>query len=79
MTCAREVWSSPIFLRINVVITAVWAASFTVTAAALAVAGTLAPHATVPAVALNVAGIALPAVFTARYPGIVAARHGVAA
>jgi hypothetical protein len=74
----REVWSSPIFRRINTVLTTVWAASFTVTAAALAVVAAVAPHATVLTIVLNVLGIAVAAVFTARYPRIVAARHGVA-
>jgi hypothetical protein len=75
----RESWDSPVFYRINAVLTAVWASSFTVTAAALVGTAAVAPHATVLPIVLNVVGIALAAAFTARYPRIVAARHGVAA
>ncbi|GAA0619229.1 hypothetical protein [Streptomyces crystallinus] len=63
----REVWDNPVFLRINVVLTAVWAAAFTVTAVALAVV-----HAqslgSAAAIAVQVAGFAVPAFVTARYP-----------
>lgn len=63
----RELWEHPLFRRVNVVITAVWAASFTASAAALAgLRETGAP--TGVAIAVQVAGFALPAVFTARYP-----------
>ncbi|SHL61831.1 hypothetical protein [Actinacidiphila paucisporea] len=68
-----ELWHNPVFLRINVVLTRVWAASFTVTAALLA--GASAAHlgdaASVP---LQIAGFAAPAIFTARYPDRVRAR-----
>ncbi|MFI6583223.1 hypothetical protein [Embleya sp. NPDC050493] len=70
----REIWGLPGFLRVNVVITAVWAASFTVTALALYlvkaddVAGGV-------AIAVQAAGFVVPAIFTARYPAIVQARH----
>ncbi|MET7699342.1 hypothetical protein [Streptomyces sp. NPDC005485] len=63
----REVWDTPLFRRINVVITAFWAASFTVTAAALAAvyAGDLGSGVSIP---VQVAGFAVAASFTARYP-----------
>ncbi|MCF3100267.1 hypothetical protein IPZ58_01515 [Streptomyces roseoverticillatus] len=61
------VWDTPVFRRINVVITSVWAASFTVTAAVLALVSAqgLGSEVSVP---IQVAGFVLPAVFTARYP-----------
>jgi hypothetical protein len=73
-TTPREAWVSPVFRRVNMVITVVWAAGFTVAAAGLAVLDAVAPRATVLAVAINACGIAAPAVFTARYPRTVAAR-----
>ncbi|MFF4156833.1 hypothetical protein [Streptomyces sp. NPDC001678] len=62
-----EVWRTAIFRRINVVITAVWAVAFTLTAAALTAvyAEGLGAGVSIP---LQVAGFALPAVFTAGYP-----------
>ncbi|WP_367129854.1 MULTISPECIES: hypothetical protein [Streptomyces] len=61
------VWGTPLFRRINVVITSVWAAAFTVTAAVLALvtAEGLGNEVSVP---VQVAGFVLPALFTARYP-----------
>jgi hypothetical protein len=74
----REVWESPIFVRVNVVLTTVWAAAFTVTAAALAAisAAGLGAGASVP---VQVAGFVLPALFTARYPDRVRARLAASA
>lgn len=69
-----EVHGTPLFYRLNVVITAAWAASFTVTGAALAVLIAVAPHATAAIIAVKICGFAVPAVFTARYPDIVRAR-----
>lgn len=68
-----EVWNSPVFLRINVVLTAVWAAAFTVTAAVLIpiYAADLGSGVSIP---VQVAGFVVPALFTARYPDRVRAR-----
>jgi hypothetical protein len=68
----RDMWNNPIFYHVNATITAVWAATFTAIAIAIAVvrlthAGTLA------AVAVY-AGYLVPIVFTRRYPAIVRAR-----
>ncbi|MEC4018640.1 hypothetical protein [Streptomyces sp. H27-D2] len=70
----EEVWKSPVFLRINVVITAVWAAAFTLTAFALTAidAADLGSLASIP---VQVAGFVFPALFTARYPDRVRARQ----
>lgn len=69
----REVWDTPVFRRINVVITAAWAAAFTLSAAALTAvyASHLGSGVSIP---VQVAGFVLPAVFTARYPDRVRAR-----
>ena len=73
----RESWHTPQFLRVNVVITAVWAAAFTVTAIAVAICA--ATHAaTAATVVCQVVGFVVPALFTARYPKIVRARYAVA-
>lgn len=73
----REFWHLPVFLRINTVITAVWAAAFTLTAAALAVCDATGAG-TAAAAACQVAGFAAPAAFTARYQTIVQARAAAA-
>ncbi|MET9414193.1 hypothetical protein ABZY03_08370 [Streptomyces klenkii] len=67
------VWETPVFRRINVVITSVWAAAFTVTAAVLALVTVegLGSEVSVP---VQVAGFVLPALFTARYPERIRAR-----
>ncbi|MFC4591624.1 DUF3159 domain-containing protein [Sphaerisporangium corydalis] len=71
----REVWETPVFYRINAVITSVWGTAFVVAGVALAVLLYSAPHATAAVIAVKVIGFAAPAVFTARYPKIVAARY----
>jgi hypothetical protein len=73
-----EVHDSPLFYRVNAVITVVWAVAFTVMGAVLALLVQVAPHAGMAAIAVKVAGFVLPALFTARYPATVAARHRVA-
>lgn len=70
----RDLWNRPEFLRVNVVITAVWAAAFTLTAAALAFCY-LAGASTAVSVTFEAAGFLVPAAFTARYPKIVQARY----
>lgn len=62
-----ELWEHPAFLRINVVLSTVWAASFTATAALLTVASA-ADLGSAVSVPLQILGFAAPAVFTARYP-----------
>ncbi|MCD0481471.1 hypothetical protein LO771_03365 [Streptacidiphilus sp. ASG 303] len=59
-----ELWGDPRFRRANTVITAVWAASFTATGAALAVLLAAAPHATAAVVSVKLLGFALPAAYT---------------
>ncbi|MEU4509100.1 hypothetical protein AB0G05_06365 [Nonomuraea wenchangensis] len=64
----REVWDTPRFRRVNVVITAVWAVAFTAAAISLTFVLAAAPQATTAVVAVKVLSFALPAVFTAWYP-----------
>jgi hypothetical protein len=73
------VWDNPAFLRVNVVITAVWAASFTVAGVASAVLLSSAPHATAALIVIKVLGFAVPASFTVHYRRTVQARARKAA
>ena len=74
-----ELWGNPVFKRVNVVITLVWAASFTVTGLAGVALLHFAPHATAALITLKVLGFAVPVAFTVRYPRIVRARAEKAA
>jgi hypothetical protein len=73
----REYWHTPGFLRVNVIITAVWAVAFTLTGAAL-VACAVGDAPTWLTVAVHVVGLASPAVFTSLYPRRVQARLALA-
>jgi hypothetical protein len=66
----KEIWETPAFYRINVIITTVWAAAFTLAAISLTFVLAAAPHATTVVIAIKVLSFVLPAVFTARYPKI---------
>jgi hypothetical protein len=60
----RELWDHPFFIRVNVVITSVWTASFVAGCAALA----LLAHASVLTRSIvQTAAFAIPLVFTLRY------------
>ncbi|MGV4985535.1 hypothetical protein ACVB8X_25320 [Streptomyces sp. NRAIS4] len=73
-TTPREYWDLKPFVRVNVVITAVWTAAFVVTAVALAVlAHSGNAHAT-PATVVQIAGFVVPMVFTVRYVAHVQAK-----
>lgn len=75
LSVPEEFWTSPLFLRVNRVITTVWAAAFTATAAGSALLRHYAPHDGTARTLLTVAGFLLPVVFTVRYPAIARARH----
>ncbi|MFD8325263.1 hypothetical protein [Streptomyces lydicus] len=62
-----EVWETPLFRRINVVLTAAWALSFTLCAIAQAVASAYAVN-VIFSILIQVAGFVLPVRFTASYP-----------
>lgn len=70
----EEVWNSPVFIRINVVLTAAWAAAFTVTALVLTGLD-IANVGEMGRIVVQVLGFAIPATFTARYPKRVQARY----
>ncbi|MEU6219183.1 hypothetical protein ABZ845_16940 [Streptomyces sp. NPDC047022] len=75
-TTPPEVWNLKPFIRTNVVITAVWTAAFVVTAGALALlAHGGQGHSTV-ATLVQIAGFAVPMVFTVRYVAHVQAKAG---
>ncbi|MGB7795299.1 MAG: hypothetical protein WBL53_03415 [Pseudonocardiaceae bacterium] len=67
------VWDRPLFRRTNVIITTVWATSFTLSALALAVVVREGSGAPARAVAQTIA-FAIPMVFTIRYATAVRAR-----
>jgi len=73
-TTPESLWDNPIFKRVNVVITLVWAISFTIGGLAGITLLNYAPHATVALIALKVVCFAVPVAFTIRYPRIVRAR-----
>jgi hypothetical protein len=69
----RQMWANPVFHRVNVVITAVWAATFTAVTVADAIVHLT--HAGTTAAVAVYAGYLVPIVFTRRYPAIVRARY----
>jgi hypothetical protein len=72
-TTPPEHWGEPAFLRVNNIITLVWAASFTVGAVVLAVI-VHAGGGVLPRVLAQVAAFVIPMVFTVRYAAVVRAR-----
>ena len=67
----REHWDSPLFLRTNMIITAVWAASFIIGCALLAF---LVRSSVLVLTIVQVAAFVIPLVFTLRYVARVRAR-----
>ncbi|MEO3826504.1 hypothetical protein [Actinomadura sp. B10D3] len=72
---SAEIAATTAFRDINRVLTAVWAASFTVMAAVLGCVQYWSPDDTWLLVAVKITGFTLPAVVTARYPESVRRRH----
>jgi hypothetical protein len=72
----REHWNSPLFIRTNVIITAVWTASFLMGCVILAVLAHSSPYAVG---AVQVAAFVIPLVFTIRYVARARARGRAAA
>ncbi|MEV7007843.1 hypothetical protein [Streptosporangium sp. NPDC051022] len=70
----ETVWRTPQFYRVNAIITSVWGAAFTIAAVSLALLLYVAPHATAAVITIKIVTFVLPAIFTARYPKIAAAR-----
>jgi hypothetical protein len=61
----REYWDLPQFIRINMIITSVWTASFAVSAIVIALTAAHGDRAA--AVVVQIAGLVVPMVFTVRY------------
>lgn len=70
----KEFWETPVFKRINYVITSAWAIAFLVTAIVLAVLD-VAHASEVVSIVVQVAGFVVPALFTRSYPERVRARY----
>ncbi|MCT9003605.1 hypothetical protein ACWGKW_07085 [Streptomyces sp. NPDC054766] len=75
-TTPREVWELKPFIRTNVIITAVWTAAFALTAVVLAFVAHAGNAHSTPATLVQVAGFALPMIFTVRYVAHVQAKAG---
>ncbi|QKW23884.1 hypothetical protein HUT16_36555 [Kitasatospora sp. NA04385] len=73
-TTPQEFWTLKPFIRINTVITAVWTAAFAVTAVALAAIAHAGDGRSAAALAVQIAGFAVPMVFTVRYVAVARAR-----
>ena len=73
-----EFWDTPLFVHINVVLTGVWATSFAITAAIIAVTLTVAPHAVGVLLGAQVAGFVVPMRITHWYPAKARARYALA-
>jgi hypothetical protein len=73
---SRDRWDSPLFIRTNVIITAVWTASFIISCVALAF---LAHSSVLARSTVQVAAFVVPMVFTVRYAAYVRARGRAAA
>jgi hypothetical protein len=70
----REFWDTPLFTHINVVLTAVWATSFAVTAVIIAITLTRAPHAVGVLLGAQVAAFVVPMRISRWYPARARAR-----
>lgn len=73
-TTPREYWHRPEFVRVNVIITGVWTAAFAVTAVVLAAMAHAGQAHSAAAIIVQVAGFAVPMVFTVRYAAHVQAK-----
>lgn len=74
----QELWETELFWRVNVVITAVWAASFLLTATVCAAMVAGEPSATARWATVQAIGFALPVLFTRAYRARIAARFAPA-
>ncbi|MET7451428.1 hypothetical protein ABZT03_05915 [Streptomyces sp. NPDC005574] len=73
-TTPREMWGVKAFIRVNVVITAVWTAAFVLTAVVLAVLEHGGHAHSTAATLVQIAGFVVPMLFTVRYVAHVKAR-----
>jgi hypothetical protein len=77
-TTPREVWNTPLFVRTNVIITAVWTLAFAVAGAILVTLAHAGKAHTGAATVVQVAGFVLPVMFTIRYVAAVQAKAAAA-
>jgi hypothetical protein len=70
----QEFWNTPVFIRTNYIITAVWTLAFLVTTAADATATFNKKFPVSLDIGVGLAALALAVIFTARYPVLVRAR-----
>jgi len=70
----QEFWNTPVFIRTNYIITAVWTLAFLVTTAADATATFNKKFPLSLDIGVGLAALALAVIFTARYPVLVRAR-----
>ena len=70
----KELWNTPVFQRVNYVLTSVWAVAFLITAIVLSIFDATRVS-EVAAIIVQVAGFVLPALFTRTYPERVRARY----
>lgn len=75
----REYWDQPAFLRTNMIITSVWAASFAVTATAVALIAHAGDGHRIAILVTQIAGIVVPVAFTRHYVAHVQAQAAQAA
>jgi hypothetical protein len=73
-TTPREYWDLPAFIRVNTIITSVWTASFVVAAVVLTAVAAAAHGNVAATVAVQVAALVIPIVFTQRYVAHIQAR-----
>ena len=73
-----EIWDTPIFLHVNMMLTAVWATSFAAMAAIIALVLALHPQAVGIIIAAQVAGFVIPMRISRTYPASVRARYATA-
>ncbi|WP_406094989.1 hypothetical protein [Streptomyces sp. NBC_01013] len=78
-TVPAEHWDSPLFRRVNTVITAVWAAAFTIGGAGSVWLHHAQPDNSTARTVLTVICVVVPILFTVRYPEIARARSVAAA
>jgi hypothetical protein len=70
----KEFWNTPVFQKVNYVITSVWATAFLITAIVLGIFDATHVSETV-SIIVQVAGFVLPALFTRTYPERVRSRY----
>ncbi|MFF0294576.1 hypothetical protein ACFYST_15110 [Kitasatospora sp. NPDC004614] len=70
-----EIWPLKPFIRVNVIITSVWTAAFAITAVVLGVLAHAGHGHSLASLLVQLAGFAVPMVFTVRYVALVQSRR----